>query len=156
VSARGAALTLGLGYTLALLVWLLAQVYLTIGMGQAVAAVTLQGARVLFLLQALALALWLPLRISAEPPYSIGLGTPLLLLIPLPVFTFVWLTTDISAGALLAGELSLAAATVLAAALIWGARRLRPGLSLGPAAVQIAGLVLAWHVHEDWMRWLGL
>ena len=169
MNARSAALILGLGYTVAVVVWLLAQLHLTLAMGQTVATVSLQGARLMFLAQAVALAIWIPLwmaprthqGISSESssPLNGRIAGPLLLLIPLPVFTFFWLTTDIAAGTLLAGELCLVAAAVVLTAVSWGVERLsrhRIWNSLGPAAAQIAAVTFAWQFHGQWMQWLAL
>lgn len=156
MNTRAAAVAFGAAATAAIAVWLLAQIYLSSIGGFAVAAVSADGARVVFLVQLIVVSLAVPWLAAASPVRDIVRSLALVVLIPLPLVTFVWLTTGIPARSLLLAEVAVAVGAAALALSMLLARRLPALRALALCGLQIAGIALAWQWHGPALQWLGV
>jgi hypothetical protein len=106
--------------------------------------------RALVIVQALAIALWIPL-LPAAPAREQWQASVMLSLLPAPLGALLWLSDAVSASALLRAQaalLVLALLTCGAARLLVRAPRLAPFLR---ASLQIVLATLLWHLRPRWL-----
>ncbi len=145
-------LLLGLAYSMPVVVWTLTQAAATHS-GSFDAAVW--ASQVLLILQATAVALWTPWYGRESPWASALTGMLLLILVPLPLITILWLTGTWSLTVIARAEVTL---LIFAAALLFGIRALArlPVSSITSAIAQLVGIVGLWAFRDDWLGWLRL
>lgn len=149
----------GLAVLLPVLTWVFATALQTLGTVPDGAAFTLSTVRMLSLVLALSVPISLPWFASSSDWGDTLFGPLLVVLIPLPLLTVLWLTSDLKFSALLlplAGialiMMSLSAGLRLLAA--WGGNSSAVTLVQTTISVVVAGL--AWALRDEWLAWLGL
>lgn len=148
---------IGAAYSLPVIVWSLATAANAMAAVQPVSPFILQAMTALICLQALAVALIMPV-VSISGDYRTSLFSALLLLsVPLPVFTFVWLATQLSLAVIIEVQLLIFGAAML---LIGAGRALslsKLGRQVRPyalAGLQLTAAMLVWVFRDAGSRWL--
>jgi hypothetical protein len=158
VNARAATVTLACAYLLALGVWLLAQMSLALDAGRSVAEIATHGARALLLAQTLVGVLAAPLLVAALAARAALTALLAIVIAAVPLLTFIWLTTTLSAARLFAAEaavLTAAVATAGLAALVTRTVRDAHSRALGLALLQLGAAAGCWRLHPTVTAWLA-
>jgi hypothetical protein len=150
-------LMIGAAYSLPVIVWSLATAANVIDAAKPVSPFILQSTMALICLQGLTVALIMPM-VSVSSDYRTSLFSALLLLaVPLPVFTFAWLATSVSAAVIIKAQLLILGAAMV---LIGAGRTLSLG-KLGPevrpyavVGLQLTAGMLVWVFRDEGSRWL--
>ena len=149
----------GLAVLLPVLTWVSATAMQALGSGSDGATFTLSTVRMLCLVLALSVPVSLPWFANSRSWSDTVFGPLLVVLVPLPLWTVLWLTGDLDFMVLL---LPLAGIALIMMTLSAGLRflsadgRSMPAMTLIQTAISVAVAGLAWTLRDQWLGWLGL
>lgn len=149
----------GLAVLLPILIWVYATALQTLGTVPDSAAFTLSTVRMLSLVLALSVPVSLP-WFASSPDWSDTLFGPLMVvLVPLPLLTVLWLTGDLKFLVLLLPLTGIALTMMTLSAVLRffaaGGRNF-PAVTLVQTTISVVVAGLAWALRNEWLAWLGL
>lgn len=159
ISASRIGLSIGLAYTLPVMLWLVGQSLLN-RTGQPGLAIPLQGmVSALLLLQAITLAVCLPWLMRYRTLRARNYGVAMVLFVPGPLYALAWLTGAAHAIVLWLVILSLVVFALLLHMLFTVCIRVTAQgqqRSLALLTLQLVLVGMCWNYHDIWQRSLGL
>jgi len=152
-------LNLALSYSVPVLLWAAGVAGLADESSTPVSDVASQSAETLFIVQALSITLIAPWYATQGRLTDALIGLLIVVVIPLPLLSVIWLTGAVDAPALAAGQLFVTGLSVLLLVL---ARSLHAVISqefprnVTTAGIQVCAAVVTWVFHPQWLALAGL